>query len=121
MVSFSYSRGLPRDADLVFDVRFLRNPHYDPLLRQRTGRDEAVAAFIREDTAWQGFQTGLAGLLRTLLPHYQREGKRYLTVAIGCTGGRHRSVFAAESAARQLSEDGHRVSLRHRDIESQIE
>ncbi len=118
VTSFSYLRGLPRDADLVFDVRFLRNPFYQPALKARTGHDEAVAAFISRDEAWQGFHTGLIGLLRGLLPHYKREGKRYLTIAIGCTGGRHRSVFVAESVAQWLADDDHRVTLRHRDIDS---
>ncbi len=118
VTSFSYLRGLPRDADLVFDVRFFRNPFYQPALKARSGHDEAVAAFISGDEAWQGFRTGLIGLLRTLLPHYQREGQRYLTIAIGCTGGRHRSVFVAESVARWLADDDHQVTLRHRDIDS---
>ncbi len=118
VTSFSYLRGLPRDADLVFDVHFLRNPFYQPALMARTGCDDAVAAFLSGDEAWQGFQTGLIGLLRTRLPHYQREGKRYLTIAIGCTGGRHRSVFVAESVAQWLAHDDHQVTLRHRDIDS---
>ncbi len=100
-------------------MRFLRNPFYQPALKARTGCDGPVAAYISGDEAWQAFQTGLIGLLRTLLPHYQREGKRYLTIAIGCTGGRHRSVFVAESVAQWLADDDHQVTLRHRDIDSQ--
>lgn len=118
VTSFSYLRGLPRNSDLVFDVRFLRNPFYQPALKAQTGLDEAVAAFISEDEAWPEFQTGLIGLLHTLLPHYKREGKRYLTIAIGCTGGRHRSVFVAESVARWLADDVHQVTLRHRDVDT---
>ncbi|MCG8604977.1 RNase adaptor protein RapZ, partial [bacterium] len=104
--------------DLVFDVRFLQNPFYEPDLRPRTGQDEDVAAFIAKDPAWPEFRDALQGLLATLLPHYKREGKSYLTIAFGCTGGRHRSVFATETAARMLIGEGHRVTLRHRDVEN---
>lgn len=118
VTSFSYRRGLPREADLVFDVRFLQNPFYQPDLRPRTGQDAEVAAFIAEDPAWPEFRDALQNLLATLLPHYKREGKSYLTIAFGCTGGRHRSVFATETAARMLIGEGHRVTLRHRDVEN---
>ncbi len=117
VTSFSYLRGLPREADLVFDVRFLSNPHYQAELKDQTGRDRAVADFIVRDPAWPPFRDALVELLTTLLPHYKREGKRYLTIAIGCTGGRHRSVFVSETMAQTLAGKGHRVTLRHRDIE----
>lgn len=116
VVSFSYRLGLPREADLVFDVRFLKNPHYDAALRRLSGRDSAVAGFIAADPAWRPFNEGLTGLLGTLVPHYRREGKSYLTIAVGCTGGRHRSVFTAETIAGDLRQRGHAVTVRHRDL-----
>lgn len=115
VMSFSYRYGLPREADLVFDVRFLDNPHYDPVLRPLTGRDAAVAAHIEADPAFAPFFENLTDLLLPLLPGYEREGKSYLTLAVGCTGGRHRSVFVAERLAAWLAGHGRRVDLRHRD------
>ena len=100
--SFAFPRGLPRDADLVFDLRFLRNPHYDPALRPLTGRDPAVAAYVEADPDFPAFWGRLTGLLDPLLPRYVAEGKKYLTVALGCTGGRHRSVLVAERLAAHL-------------------
>ena len=120
VTSFSYRRGLPRQADLVFDVRFLANPHYDEALRPRTGRDPDVAAFIANDPAYGPFFERLSALLLSLLPHYGREGKTYLIIAVGCTGGRHRSVFVAERLAALLQDNGTPVTLRHRDIDSQV-
>jgi UPF0042 nucleotide-binding protein len=117
MISFSFRSGLPRDADLVFDVRFLNNPFYEPELRPLTGRDEAVAAFVRGDPALPGFLESLTRLLHPLLPRYVAEGKSYLTIAIGCTGGRHRSVYVAEELARWLHAQGHRVQTTHRDLD----
>jgi UPF0042 nucleotide-binding protein len=117
VTSFSYRRGLPRQADIVFDVRFLANPHYDEDLRQRTGRDPGVAAYIANDPAFTPFFESLSALLLSLLPHYDREGKTYLTIAVGCTGGRHRSVFVAERLAVLLRDNGQPVTLRHRDID----
>lgn len=117
VTSFSYPRGLPREADLVFDVRFLDNPHYDQQLRVKTGRDPAVGAYIARDPAFTPFFSNLTALLLSLLPHYTREGKSYLTIAIGCTGGRHRSVFVAEKLAQVLRNGGHHVNLWHRDID----
>jgi UPF0042 nucleotide-binding protein len=116
VTSFSYRRGLPREADLVFDVRFLANPHYDPALRPLTGRDAAVADFIADDPGFGDFFQGLTGVLLPLLPRYAAEGKSALTVAVGCTGGRHRSVFVAERLAAWLGEHEQRVSVRHRDL-----
>lgn len=118
VTSFSYRMGLPRNADLVFDVRFLSNPHYVESLRSLTGRDEDVAAHIIKDARFQTFFDRLGELVLDLLPAYADEGKRYLTIAIGCTGGRHRSVFVAERLAALLSEGGRRVSLQHRELAS---
>lgn len=117
VVSFSYRYGLPREADLVFDVRFLRNPHYMPALRPLSGRDAEVAAYVATDEDFDGFFKGLTAMLTSLLPRFSREGKAYLTIAVGCTGGRHRSVFVAERLDQWLRDEGHRVSLSHRDLE----
>lgn len=116
VTSFSFRLGLPRDADLVFDVRFLANPHYDPELRQMTGLQVPVGHFIRRDEGLEPFQKTLAGLIRPLLPRYAAEGKSYLTIAIGCTGGRHRSVFVAEELGQWLQDEGYPVHLHHRDL-----
>ena len=116
VVSFSYARGLPREADLVFDLRFLRNPHYDPKLRPMTGRDRPVAEYIEADPDFPGFWERLTGFLDPLLPRFVAEGKKYLTVAMGCTGGKHRSVLAAEKLAAHLSARGWRVALGHREL-----
>tara|TARA_R110000787_G_scaffold16622_22_gene50724 strand:- start:61148 stop:62026 length:879 start_codon:yes stop_codon:yes gene_type:complete len=117
--SFSYRNGLPRDADLVFDVRFLRNPHYDPVLRPGTGQDQAVQDFIRTDPGFDDFWTRLTGLLELLAPRFEEEGKSYLTVAVGCTGGQHRSVFLAEALAGWFAERGVTAELRHRELNQQ--
>ncbi|HIP80578.1 MAG TPA: RNase adapter RapZ [Kiloniellaceae bacterium] len=116
VTSFSFRQGLPREADLVFDVRFLANPHYDPALRPLSGRDEAVAGYVARDPGFAPFFDHLTRMLAPLLPRYEREGKSYLTIAIGCTGGRHRSVFTAERLAAWLAEEGRPVHLGHRDI-----
>ena len=115
--SFSYKRGTPRSSDMVIDVRFLRNPHWDAELRPRDGRDEAVQAFVKADPAFGPFYDKLTDLLRFLLPAYSAEGKSYFSLGIGCTGGRHRSVTLVESLAKTLAQDGWRVSTRHRDLE----
>ncbi len=115
-MSFSYRYGLPREADLVFDVRFLANPHYRAPLRSLTGRDRDVGAYIEADPAYPPFFARLTDLLLPLLPGYEREGKSYLTLAVGCTGGRHRSVFVAERLAAWLAGQGRQVDLRHRDL-----
>jgi UPF0042 nucleotide-binding protein len=117
VLSFSYRQGLPREADLVFDVRFLANPHYVDELRPLTGRDPGVGSYIAADPACETFLASLTNMLETLLPLYQREGKSYLTVAIGCTGGRHRSVYTAEELTRRLAAAGHEVQARHRDAD----
>jgi UPF0042 nucleotide-binding protein len=116
VTSFSYRNGLPRDADLVFDVRFLDNPYYRPELRQLTGLDAAVGAHIEADPGFAPFFEHLTQLLLPLLPRYDREGKTYLTIAIGCTGGQHRSVYIAERLAQWLREHGKRVGIGHREI-----
>ncbi len=116
VVSFSFRRGLPRDADLVFDVRFLDNPHYDLDLRPLTGLDPAVGRHVEMDPAYGGFFDDLTGLLAPLLPRYAAEGKSYLTIAVGCTGGRHRSVFVAERLGAWLGAQGEKVRIRHRDL-----
>ena len=116
VLSFSYKNGLPREADLVFDVRFLRNPHYEPRLKRLTGRDRAVADYIAGDPDFAPFFGGLTRLLRRLLPRYEREGKSYLTIALGCTGGRHRSVALAEKLAGELGKVSRSVTLNHREL-----
>lgn len=116
VVSFSYRQGLPREADLVLDVRFLHNPHYEPELRGQTGSDAAVVRYIETDPGFAPFFAGLTGLIEPLLPRFEQEGKSYLTLAVGCTGGRHRSVMVAERLAAWLRGQGHSVELRHRDL-----
>ena len=103
LISFAYPRGLPREADLVFDARFLRNPHYDPILRPRTGLDPEVAAFVKADPDFEAFFGKLTGLMDLLLPRFVQEGKKYATITIGCTGGRHRSVVLVEHLAEALA------------------
>jgi UPF0042 nucleotide-binding protein len=114
--SFAYRLGVPRDADLVFDMRFLRNPHYEPDLRAQTGLQPAVGAYIEGDTDLGPMKDDLARLLKRLLPRYAREGKSYLTIAFGCTGGRHRSVYMAESVAGLMREWGYSVATHHREL-----
>ncbi|MDB5409494.1 MAG: RNase adapter RapZ [Rhodospirillales bacterium] len=120
VTSFSYRNGLPRDADLVFDVRFLENPHYTAALRHLTGLDAPVGAFIEADPDFAPFFDRLAQLLLPLLPRYDREGKSYLTIAIGCTGGQHRSVFVAERLAACLRAQGKPVDVAHRDLAANL-
>ncbi len=117
VTSFAYRNGLPREADLVFDVRFLRNPHYEPELRPLTGRDEPVDRFIGADPRLGPFFAKLTDLLVSVLPDYRSEGKNYLTIALGCTGGRHRSVAIAERLAAWFAAQGEPVTLLHRDLE----
>jgi UPF0042 nucleotide-binding protein len=118
VMSFSYRRGLPREADLVFDVRFLKNPHYEPALKPLTGRNPAVADYVAGDTGYRPFIDSLKGLIGPLLPRFDTEGKSYLTIAIGCTGGRHRSVAVAEELAEWLRGAGRSVTLSHRDADA---
>jgi len=114
--SFGFARGLPRNADLVFDMRFLKNPHWEPNLRELTGLDAPVAAHIAEDEAYEKAVARIEELLLTLLPRYRAEGKAYVSVAFGCTGGRHRSVHVAQRVAARLREAGFSPSLDHRDL-----
>ena len=115
--SFSYKRGVPRTIDMVIDVRFLRNPHWDADLRPRDGRDPAVRAFVEADPAYAPFYDRLVDLLTFLLPRYRAEGKSYFGLGLGCTGGKHRSVTLAEALAESLAAAGWQVSIRHRDLE----
>lgn len=118
VMSFGYSRGVPRSADLVFDMRFLRNPHWDPVLRPKTGLDEAVGAHIAKDPTYDQALRQIESLLLLLLPRYAQEGKSYLTIAFGCTGGRHRSVHVAERVAARLRYAGFSLTVAHRDLAS---
>jgi UPF0042 nucleotide-binding protein len=114
-VSFGYKHGLPDDADLVFDVRFLPNPHFVPEFRALTGRHPRVAKYIRSFPQTQEFINRISALLVYLLPHYIREGKSYLTIGFGCTGGQHRSVMIAEDVNKRLRKAGYKVKVVHRD------
>lgn len=116
VMSFSYARGLPRNADIVLDVRFLKNPHYVPELMDKTGLDDAVGDYIKQDAEFEPFWTQIRDLLQRLLPRYAAEGKSYLTIAFGCTGGKHRSVFLTEQCASWLEESGYQLIVQHRDI-----
>jgi UPF0042 nucleotide-binding protein len=117
LLSFGYKHGVPVDADLVFDVRCLPNPHFVPTLRRRTGRDRAVANFMERDASTREFMDRLEEYLRYVVPFYVQEGKSYLTIAIGCTGGRHRSVMIGERLRKALADLGvARVRVRHRDL-----
>lgn len=117
VTSFAYRHGVPREADLVFDVRFLDNPHWDKQLRPLTGLDQPVADYITRDPDYAEFFGNLTRLLEPLLPRYVREGKHYLTIAVGCTGGRHRSVFITRNLGRWLRERGYKVDEAHRDLD----
>jgi UPF0042 nucleotide-binding protein len=117
VVSFGYRYGVPSDADLVLDVRFLPNPHFVPRLRPFTGRDPKVRRYIRSFPQTGEFLRRMEGLLTYLIPHYIREGKSYLTIAFGCTGGKHRSVMLAESVKKSLEKRGYPAKVIHRDIE----
>ena len=115
--SFGFKYGVPRAIDLLFDVRFLANPHWDPQLRPLTGLDSAVASYVLKNEDAQVFLEQLMALLSFLVPRYIAEGKKYLSIGIGCTGGRHRSVAIAEEIARRLGADSLAVSIHHRDID----
>ncbi|MCI5111678.1 MAG: RNase adapter RapZ [Marivita sp.] len=114
--SFSFKRGIPHGADMVFDCRFLANPHWEPSLRELTGLDESVRTFVAADGRAQPFLEKIGDMLGFLLPEVDREGKTHLSVAIGCTGGQHRSVVVAEHVARTLAEQGWRVSIGHKEL-----
>lgn len=116
LISFSFTRGVPREADIVFDVRFLKNPFYDEALRAGTGLDAEVGAYVESDKDFSVFFDRLTGLLMPLLPRYLQEGKSYLTVAIGCTGGQHRSVYVVRKLGGFLQDKGYNVTLKYRDM-----
>ena len=116
VTSFGYRHGIPPDSDLVFDVRFLPNPNYIPRFKNLTGRNPGVARYIRSFPQTVEFIERISDLLVYLLPHYTREGKSYLTIAFGCTGGQHRSVMMAEQIRKNLAEAGFKVKASHRDI-----
>ena len=117
LLSFGFKHGVPVDADLMFDVRCLPNPHFVPTLRRRTGRDRAVVQFMEKDASTRAFMDRLDDYLRFVVPYYVAEGKSYLTIAIGCTGDQHRSVMIAERVQRALADEGlARVRVRHRDL-----
>ena len=116
-VSFGYKYGVPSDSDLVFDVRFLPNPHFVPALRRFTGKSPKVRKYIRSFPQTGEFLRRIEGLLTYLIPHYIREGKSYLTISIGCTGGKHRSVMLAEDIRKALERRGFSTKVTHRDLE----
>jgi UPF0042 nucleotide-binding protein len=117
LLSFGYKNGVPPESDLLFDARFLSNPHFVPQLKELTGKDKAVARYLRSLPETNEFVKRIGNLLKYLLPKYVKEGKRYLTVAVGCTGGRHRSVYIAEELAKLLKRNKQRnIHIRHRDL-----
>tara|TARA_B100001123_G_scaffold198948_1_gene226256 strand:+ start:80 stop:961 length:882 start_codon:yes stop_codon:yes gene_type:complete len=116
VISFGFRNGLPPEADMIFDVRFLSNPHYDPKLQPLDGRQSKIANFIEADPAFKPFFDNLTRLLNPLFPRYSAEGKSYLTIAFGCTGGKHRSVFVAEKFVHWLQKSDYSLSTRHRDL-----
>lgn len=115
--SFAFKRGVPRSLDMVMDLRFLRNPHWDPDLRAMDGRDAPVQEYVRTDPLYERFIESLSDITFLLLPAYKAEGKSYFSLGLGCTGGQHRSVFVAETFANALAEKGWQVSIRHRELE----
>jgi len=117
LVSFGYKYGLPTDADLALDCRFLPNPFFVEELRHRSGTDAAVADYVLQRPETQEFLERVVDLLEFALPRYRREGKSYLTIALGCTGGRHRSIVLVDELCRRLETRGHRVQIRHRDAD----
>jgi UPF0042 nucleotide-binding protein len=116
VMSFGFKNGVPRESDMVLDVRFLQNPHWVPALRPKTGLNKDVQAHIQKDADFAAFMKHTNAMLTLLLPRYSEEGKYYFTLAVGCTGGKHRSVFVAEQLAKTMKKQGYSVSLRHRDM-----
>ncbi len=117
IISFGFKYGIPMEADLVFDVRFLANPHYVPELKGKDGRDPEVLAYVQADSRTKELQQKMEDLILFTLPQYREEGKAYLNIAIGCTGGKHRSVALAEQLALRIEEKGFKSQVRHRDLE----
>lgn len=118
VTSFGFARGMPPLADLVFDMRFLDNPHWDPVLRPQTGLDDAVGDHIAQDPAFAPSFERITATVLELLPHYAAQGRAYLTIAFGCTGGKHRSVYSAERMGDALRDAGYEPSIRHRDLDT---
>lgn len=116
IISFGFKRGTPRQVDMLFDVRFMRNPHWDAQLRPYTGLDKGVQDYVSADPDFENYIERLKGLLDVALPRMVEEGRSYVTIAVGCTGGRHRSVFTAGVLAAWLAENGFSTSVRHRDL-----
>lgn len=116
LMSFGFKYGIPNEADIIMDVRFLKNPHWEPLLKPKTGLDKEVGAYIEDDEIYAEFIENFERLIKPLLPRYAYEGKKYLTIAIGCMGGRHRSVYTTEKIAKWLRETGSLTHIEHRDI-----
>jgi len=116
LTSFGFKNGVPREADIVMDVRFLKNPHWDKKLKKLTGQNKAVGSYIKEDESFEEFIENFQRLIEPLLKRYSHEGKSYLTIAIGCTGGKHRSVFVVEILNKWLKKQGISTHIRHRDM-----
>lgn len=114
--SFGFKKGLPRDVDMVFDVRFLRNPHWDKALRPLTGQYAKVGAYIEDDEDFAKFWQSTVDMIDLLLPRYKKEGKSYFTIGFGCMGGKHRSVFCTEKLAEHLNQNGFAINVLHRDM-----
>jgi RNase adapter protein RapZ len=118
IMSFGFSRGVPHNVDMIFDMRFLRNPHWDAELRPKTGLEQDVADYIEQDPTYQESVSKIADLLALLLPRYDAQGKAYVTIGFGCTGGRHRSVHVAEHIGQLLRDNGYSPSVDHRNLNS---
>ncbi|OUS04403.1 RNase adaptor protein RapZ [Rhodobacterales bacterium 52_120_T64] len=119
--SFSYKRGTPRGVDMIIDCRFLQNPHWQDGLRDLNGKDTAVTDFVNADPLYAAFFEQLCNMCHLLLPAYREEGKAHFSIGLGCSGGKHRSVSVTESLAKQLADDGWQVSIRHRELDRQLE
>ena len=117
LISFGYKYGAPRQADIMFDARFMKNPHWNEKLRHMLGTEEAIQEYVRSDANYKSSLDALTNLIVPLLPRYKEEGKSYLTVAIGCTGGRHRSITLIEDLKKRLEGDGRLVFVQHRDMD----
>lgn len=116
VISFGFSKGVPVDSNLIFDVRFLPNPFFEPNLKNKTGQNEKVVKFIEEQKEFKPFWKKLYELISFLIPQYEKEGKTYLTISVGCTGGKHRSVAIAEKLSKILEKEKHQIILEHRDM-----
>lgn len=116
VMSFGFKNGVPREGDMVLDVRFLQNPHWVPALKKKTGLDKKVQNYVAADPDFKSFMRHTESMLKLLLPRYSEEGKFYFTLAVGCTGGQHRSVFVADKLVKMIAKKGFSTSIRHRDI-----